>query len=207
MPHNSLLLCLCLLCICAYAPVFVRGLQVHMCACMGRPNIHVKCLPWLFFISCFLTGSLIDPRTHWLDWLASEFWDPLASTLLSVLVLQTVMSVIGFSYMCQDPNKALFSRLCSRHFSELSLPPSLSFYCRQDARLRPASRSLWMSWNNLTTPCFCNISPQGWTEFPEAKMRIFYLELFCDKPVCLRAVSWKNYNLLHFLKISLSESV
>lgn len=106
----------------------VGRVHVHMCAHMWRRKSHIKCLFWLCFISCFLTGSLTDPRTHWLARLAGQ-WVLGSSGLHPSLCarVQTDMNMMGFSYMCQGPSGALFSCLYSRHFPELSLLPSLRF--------------------------------------------------------------------------------
>lgn len=151
--------------------------------------------------------SLTPGLTDWLDWLASEFWDPLASTLLSVLGYRQTWTWWAFHTCARDPME-LCSHACTADTSLSCLfCPHCAFYCGQDAEFCPTSRWLWMNWNNITTPCFRNSSPHGWAEFLEAKMRIVYLELFCYKPICPRKVSEESSNLFHFLKISLSENV
>lgn len=111
-----------------HMPLWRGSVHVHMCAHMWRRKSRMNCLFWLWFISCFLTGSHTDPGTHWLARLADQ-WVLGSSGLHPSLCprVQTGMNMIGFSYMCQGPSGALFSCLDRRHFPELSLLPSLSF--------------------------------------------------------------------------------
>lgn len=123
---------------CCCVSVCNASLYMHLGVCGEGACPHVwthvevknrmKCLFWLWLISCFLTGSHTDPGTHWLARLTGQ-WVLGSSGLHPSLCprVQTGMNMIGSSYMCQGPSGALFSCLDSRHFPELSPLSSLSF--------------------------------------------------------------------------------
>lgn len=134
--HNFLLLFLCLQCFCVYALVCVwGGAWTHVCACMWKLNTDVKCLPWLLFISCFMTGSPTEPRIYCLARLAGQWILRYCGSYPSLCTRVTDRHEhdILFHICARDPTNTC-SHVCEAGtFLSCLFNSHWDFYCRHDA--------------------------------------------------------------------------